>query len=116
MIIGIGTDLVEIARIKKGPVENLIKRILTDKEKDIYDSFKVDIRKHEFLAGRFAAKEAYAKALGTGIGNISFKDIEVINDSMGKPYININNDTKIHLSISHTRYYALAFVVIEERS
>ncbi|HEY8364819.1 MAG TPA: holo-ACP synthase [Haloplasmataceae bacterium] len=114
MIIGIGVDLVEIDRIKKSSIENLVKRILTEKEIQIYNQFKNEKRKWEFLAGRYAAKEAYSKALGTGIGEISFKDIEVINDNKGKPYIDINNNTIIHLTITHTESYALAFVVIEE--
>jgi len=114
MIFGIGTDLVEIERIKKGPLKSLVKRILTEKETEIYENFNNENRKIQFLAGRFAAKEAYSKALGTGIGKISFLDIEVLNDSLGKPYINIENDILIHLSITHTDSYAQAFVVIEK--
>ncbi|QVK17267.1 holo-ACP synthase [Mycoplasmatota bacterium] len=115
MIIGIGTDLLEIERLKKGSHKNLVKRILTDKEIEIYDGYKNEKRKIQFLAGRFAAKEAYSKALGTGIGLITFKDIEVLNDACGKPYIQIENDTRIHLSITHTDNYAQAFVVLENK-
>ncbi len=113
MIIGIGIDLVEIERIKKSSIENLTKRILTENEMSIYQSFQNNERKFQFLAGRFSAKEAYSKALGTGIGKIGFKDIEVLNDKLGKPYINLNSQYKIHLSITHTTNYASSFVIIE---
>ncbi len=114
MIKGIGVDLVEIDRIKGSSLKSLMNRVLTVDEKKIYDQFKNDQRKFEFLAGRFASKEAYSKALGTGIGKISFQDIEVLNDNLGKPYVNIQNDTTIHLSITHTMHYAIAYVIIEK--
>ena len=57
-------------------------------------------------------RKSFSKALGTGIGIVGFKDIEVLNDENGKPYINYQNLTT-HLSITHTEEYALAFVVIE---
>lgn len=112
MIKGIGCDLVKIERIKKASLNNFIERILSEKEKKALSCISNDKRKYEFLAGRFAAKEAFSKALGTGIGEIGFKDIEVLNDENGKPYINFLN-FKTHLSITHTEEYALAFVVIE---
>jgi holo-[acyl-carrier protein] synthase len=72
----------------------------------------------EFLAGRFAVKEAYSKALGTGIGEeISFQDIEVINDERGKPIIHLlkefSEPSTIHVSITHSRQYAAAQVILE---
>jgi holo-[acyl-carrier protein] synthase len=67
----------------------------------------------EFLAGRFAAKEAFSKAMGTGIGkDLSFLDIEIAVDPLGKPVI-VKPDVNAHLSISHSRDYAVAQVVIE---
>ncbi len=114
MIIGIGCDLVEIKRFKKSTISHLVKRILTDKEKANFDCLKNYDRQVEYIAGRFAAKEAYSKAMGTGIGQLSFKDIEVLNDKLGKPYINIATDDIIHLTITHTKYVAQAFVVIEK--
>lgn len=113
MIIGIGCDLIKIDRIKNTQTENLVNRILTDKEKEIFSKLKNEKRKYEFLAGRFAAKEAFSKALGTGIGEVSFRDIEVLNDDLGKPYINYSS-LSTHISITHTDEYALAFVVIEK--
>ncbi|XMB66860.1 holo-ACP synthase [Mycoplasmatota bacterium zrk1] len=111
MIYGIGTDLIEIKRIKDNYNEKFIKRILTTNEIDILNSFKSEKRKIEFLAGRFAAKEAFSKAIGTGIGDISFLDIEIVSKK-GKPICEYL-DYKIHLTISHTIDYAVAFVVLE---
>ena len=78
MIHGIGIDLIEIDRIKDVYIkqsDKLIHRILTDQEQQKFNSFKNDKRKLEFLAGRFATKEAFSKALGTGLGKtVAFND------------------------------------------
>lgn len=111
MIIGIGCDLIKIARI----TSKLAKRILSIEERILFDKITSEKRKLEFLAGRFAAKEAFSKALGTGIGVTSFKDIVVLNNEAGKPYIDYNSDYKVHISITHTDEYALAYVVIEKK-
>ncbi|MCP3741947.1 holo-ACP synthase [Rossellomorea sp. BNER] len=116
MIKGIGVDIVEIERIvtlsRKQP--KFVDRILTNKEKDEYISLSND-RRGEFLSGRFAAKEAYAKAEGTGIGSrLSFLDIEIMKDSIGKPYIVKPQMEGVHLSISHSKEYAVAQVIIEK--
>ncbi|MDF2700436.1 MAG: dpj [Haloplasmataceae bacterium] len=114
MIKGIGIDLVEINRIKNIKViDNFIKRILSEKEIEIYHNYQSDDRKYQFLAGRFAAKEAYSKAIGTGIGKIAFKDIEILNDLLGKPYIIVKEDLNCFVSITHTEHYACAEVIIE---
>ncbi|MCH1627256.1 holo-ACP synthase [Fredinandcohnia quinoae] len=118
MIIGTGIDIVELKRI-----ENLIQRqkkfvdrILTDGEKETYSNLS-ERRKVEFLAGRFAAKEAYSKAVGTGIGGaLSFLDIEIAANDFGKPIVKKPSDHHIHLSISHSRDYAIAQVIIESLS
>lgn len=115
MITGLGTDIVEISRIERIESENnrLSKRILTDIEAKYYLSLKSPARKIQYLAGRYAVKEAYSKALGTGIGaHISFKDICCINDAHGKPYL--SNDPHALVSISHTDSYAIATVIIQE--
>ncbi|WP_113927685.1 holo-ACP synthase [Bacillus sp. P14.5] len=116
MIRGIGLDIVEIKRIAQ-LVERqpkFIRRILTVAEIDHYSSLTGE-RRHEFLAGRFAAKEAFAKARGTGIGgDLSFMDIEVRKDSLGKPYIALPVEKGVHLSITHSRDFAAAQVIIEE--
>lgn len=118
MIIGIGMDLIELDRIQasvsKG--DRLMKRILTDEEQEIYKQYTSERRKVEFLAGRFAAKEAFAKAAGTGIGKLRFRDIEVLRNQAGAPTIKAKgyDDQSIFLSITHSKQYAAAQVVIEE--
>ncbi|WP_071396437.1 holo-ACP synthase [Bacillus tuaregi] len=116
MISGIGLDIVELERIKNivERQEKFVDRILTPLEKEIYVQLS-DKRKIEYLAGRFAAKEAFAKANGTGIGTkLSFLDIQVENDENGKPSICKPLQKGVHLSITHSREYAAAQVVIEK--
>lgn len=112
MIYGIGVDLVEIERIKNSISDKFIRKILTDKEIEIFNSLTLEKRKLEFLAGRFAAKEAVSKANGTGMNGIGFKDIEVLKDN-GKP-VCIFKDFKVHISISHTDDIATAYVILEK--
>lgn len=117
MIKGIGIDLIELDRIaeslQKG--DRLAKRVLTDQELDIFYSLPTDSRRVEFLAGRFAAKEAFAKATGTGIGKLSFHDMEVLPQQSGAPSFHATgySDNKIFISITHSRDYAAAQIVIE---
>ena len=125
MIVGIGVDLCEIARIhdalKRG--NHFAKRILAAKELTEFNHLNPSMRAG-FLAKRFAAKEAIAKALGTGIGRgFGFHDIVVSHDELGKPFVilNIENATlssacgsRIHLSISDERTHAIAFCTIED--
>ncbi|MFU0789218.1 holo-ACP synthase [Virgibacillus proomii] len=118
MIKGIGIDIIELYRIKQNLERNcrFIERILTPKEREIYASLKTDKRKVEFVAGRFAAKEAFSKAAGTGIGKLSFQDMEVQILKSGAPHLYVKGfeQTNLFLSISHTREYAAAQVIIEE--
>lgn len=122
MIIGVGTDLVRIARIaaavqRRG--DSFAKRILTPTELGIFSSRR---NPSAYLAKRFAAKEALGKALGTGIGPISWQDVEITNAANGSPSIALSGVAKklceerggtcISLSLSDEREYALAFVVI----
>jgi holo-[acyl-carrier protein] synthase len=115
VIVGIGLDIVEINRIivllekqKRFP-----DRILTSNEKTIFEEL-AGRRQVEFLAGRFAAKEAFSKAYGTGIGkDLSFHDIEIGNNEKGKPYVIKPYSSGVHLSITHSREYAAAQVLIE---
>ncbi|MEN2769215.1 holo-ACP synthase [Ornithinibacillus xuwenensis] len=116
MIKGIGIDIIELKRIQKSMEnERFVNRILTEKEKESYIQLDNRARKVEFLAGRFAAKEAFAKAMGTGIGKLSFQDISVLNNRLGAPFIDITVTEKMNIfvSISHSREYAVAQVVIE---
>ncbi|GAA0610681.1 holo-ACP synthase [Virgibacillus siamensis] len=119
MIKGIGIDIIEIDRIQRALVKNsrFAERILTEMEKIRYfDKLDSPSRRTEFLAGRFAAKEAFAKACGRGIGKLSFQDMEVITNAAGAPSMQVSryDGWVIHLSITHSRDYAVAQVVIEE--
>ncbi|WP_044893594.1 holo-ACP synthase [Bacillus alveayuensis] len=119
MIVGIGIDIVEIKRIKEivKRQPKFIERILSEREKERFLQLS-ETRKIEFLAGRFAAKEAYAKAIGTGIGKeLSFTDIDIHYDEKGKPFILSGNPQQhVHLSLSHSDEYAVAQVIIERLS
>ena len=123
--IGIGVDIVDNQRIKL-LIKNkkFTKRILGKNE--IFNSKKI-INKVNFLSKRFAAKEALAKALGTGFRNgLNFKDIEVLNDKIGKPYYVLNKklnnlikkkkkikNFSLFLSISDEKKYSIAFTIIQ---
>jgi len=118
---GIGIDIIEVSRIKSMMEkygDKFFKRILTDKEIEYCKSFEINSELH--FAGRFASKEAYSKAIGTGISKeFGWKDIEVLNDSKGKPYIHHVKDSEysthtFDISISHTKEYACAVVIYED--
>lgn len=116
MIQGLGIDLVETSRIK-GKIDQtkFISRILTTAEATRFKNL-TEKRKIEFLAGRFAAKEAYAKALGTGIGaQLSFLDIEILNNESGKPVLTDlqRPGQLVHVAITHTSTAASAVAIIE---
>lgn len=128
MIIGIGTDLVgieRIARILEGQHgEMFLSRVLTKNELSMLNTrYKHLSRVNEFVAGRWAAKEAVAKALGCGIGAmVAFSDIEVLGNELGKPTCSISEMAKqklgeqqlrIHISISHAEGFAVAYALIE---
>jgi len=120
MIVGTGLDLIEIDRIARlVHNEKFVSRILTASEKAVFDGLAKDRRRAEFLAGRFAAKEAYAKARGTGIGaGLSWQDIEILSDAAGRPRLKERHPTQdiVHLTITHAKDYAAAVVVIESLS
>jgi holo-[acyl-carrier protein] synthase len=116
MITGIGIDIVEIDRIRKlvQSQPRFPDRVLTEKEKAVFSKYN-ERRGIEFLAGRWAAKEAFSKAKGTGIGKeLSFMDIEIENDHHGRPIVTKPYAEGVHLSISHSEQYAIAQVVIEK--
>jgi holo-[acyl-carrier protein] synthase len=115
MIIGTGIDIVELSRIEKlmERQPSFVDRVLTAKEKERFTALS-DKRKVEYLAGRFAAKEAYSKANGTGIGKeLSFQDMNIAATEKGKPYFTEPLSGNVHLSISHSEQYAIAQVIIE---
>ncbi|ALZ88492.1 4'-phosphopantetheinyl transferase [Aerococcus urinaeequi] len=118
MIIGLGTDLVETARIKEAIANNsrFVGKLLTENELSTYTDILNEKRRVEFVAGRWAAKEAFAKAYGTGISSqLHFQDIEIVNNDQRKPLVICDKvDTPVHITISHTDHYATATVIIED--
>lgn len=117
MIKGIGLDIAEIPRIRKAMErsEKFQQRILSERELKLFYQLS-EKRKIEFLAGRFAAKEAYSKAKGTGIGKgCEFHQIEILKDSLGKPTLFFDGEfVSGHVSITHTKEYAAAQVILME--
>lgn len=117
MIVGHGIDFQEIEAIERARKKHndFPKRILTEREFERYQDLQ-GRRQLEFLAGRWAAKEAFVKALGTGIGKISFRDIDISNASNGAPYlVSSYFSGKVWLSISHSGNFAQASVILEEK-
>ena len=122
MILGVGTDIVELRRIKNAIERNgrFLEKIFTTSELDYLKSRNL---RTEYVAGRFAAKEAVAKALGTGFRGFDFKDIEIDRTTLGKPIVTLKGKAKliakkegkynIHLSISHGIDSAVAYAVFE---
>uniref|UniRef100_A0A3B0J0S5 Holo-[acyl-carrier-protein] synthase n=1 Tax=Wolbachia endosymbiont of Aleurodicus floccissimus TaxID=2152762 RepID=A0A3B0J0S5_9RICK len=121
MIYGIGTDIVYIPRIlrilqKYGG--KFLNKVYTKKEIEISKKYNSQEVRAKYFAKRFAAKEAFVKALGTGFSQgIIMKDIEIYSNIRGKPHLAmtkdfISKDYKIHLSLSDDGDYATAFVVI----
>lgn len=120
MIGGTGIDIIEIYRIKNAIMKNnnFIYKIFTQREIDYFASRKF---LPEVVAGNFAAKEAIAKALGTGFRKFSLKDIEILRDELGAPVAFLHESAKelikepykLHVSISHSKENAIAYAVLE---
>ncbi|MCI6153069.1 MAG: holo-ACP synthase [Fusobacterium perfoetens] len=119
--VGIGNDIIEIKRIEKAiKNSNFIKKVFTENEIKL---FEIKGNRVETYAGRFAAKEAISKSLGTGFKGFSLTDIEVLNDDLGKPYVIFKNNIKeynkkysVNISISHCKEYATAVAITFKRS
>ena len=122
MIVGTGVDIVKVDRIEKvvNRTSSFLKGSFTDNEIEYINKKK---NKYETIAGFFAAKEAMSKALGTGFRGFRLTDIEIITNDLGKPEILLSEKIqelfklksyRAHLSISHTKDDAIAFVVLEE--
>ena len=126
--IGIGVDIIDNRRIRS-LLKNRSFIIRTYSKNEILVSKKI-LNKTNFFSKRFAAKEAFAKALGVGFrNNLNLKDIEIINDKLGKPYYLITNkiknlikrkkkikNFKLFLSISDEKDYSVAFAIVQKIS
>lgn len=124
MIYGIGTDIVEISRIiKMKSLSSFAEKILSPSELEIASQYEND-KLIKYLAKQFAAKEAISKAFGTGIREpILIKDIEIMRDKIGKPYLNplagVKKSiidlgiTKSHVSLADESEYVIAFAILE---
>lgn len=126
MILGIGTDVVDIARIeqKVQTRKGFCQMVFSENEIHYCDKMK---NSFESYAARFAAKESFLKALGTGLSvNHELKEIEILNEESGKPFVKLSTalrervkeifrikDFQIHVSLSHTSTIATAFLIIE---
>ncbi len=117
-IYGIGTDIIEIDRIREAITRTapFKRKVYTEREIEHVEKKK---NPYASFAGRFAAKEAVSKALGTGVRGFSLSDVEIMNDELGKPVVYLYNelkeaakDLKIQISISHSREYAVSTVII----
>ena len=125
MIFGIGTDIVDINRIKNiDSLNAFANKILSENELNIFGDLK-EGKEASYLSKQFAGKEAISKAIGTGIsGDIKFKEIEILRDESGKPIFNPLENlkeilanlgiTKTHVSLSDEKDYAIAFVILEK--
>lgn len=125
VIIGVGVDIVEIRRIKAAleKSENFLERVFTHEEIEYLRGRNL---RPEYIAGRFAAKEAVSKALGTGFRGFSLKDIIIESTTLGKPIVVLKGkasliakkqgDYNLQLSISHGEDNAIAYAVLEVNS
>lgn len=117
MIVGIGTDIIEIDRvIKSCENKRFLQKYFSEKEILLIE------KKTSICASNFCVKESFVKALGTGFRNIDAKDIEVLRDNLGAPYINLIGNLKdlfddsvvnIFVTISHSNKYVTSTVIIE---
>ncbi len=117
---GIGTDIIEIKRISDAcNREGFLKKIFTQKEQEYFKN-----KKYNSMAANFAGKEAVSKAFGTGFScGVTPVNIEILRDDTGKPYVNLHGEalvlfkslnlSKIHISLSHSMEYAIAYVMME---
>ena len=123
MVYGIGVDIVSIDRIAKSlEKESFIRRIYGEKEVALFVS--ADKIKTNSLAANFAAKEAFSKALGTGVRGFDFDEVQILRNELGAPYFELNGRAKqivdskkleCKVSLSHEKDKAVAFVVLEEK-
>ena len=130
MILGIGTDIVEIKHFKENlkKTPSIVKRLFTKKEQEKAKSLSCE-RRISYYAKRFCGKEAISKACGTGIGvNIGWQDIEILNNKSGAPVVKLSeksahflqkkykvHKTEILISLSDEKKFAVAIALLKEK-
>jgi holo-[acyl-carrier protein] synthase len=127
VIKGIGIDTIELERVERvfaGYGERFLRRVFAEGERDYIAKWADPVPR---IAGRFAAKEACMKALGTGwSGGVRWKDIEVRRHPSGKPFVELHGEAarafaalgaeELHCTITHSRDHAMAVVILESRA
>lgn len=109
---GIGIDIVEFARIYRvSDREKFVDKILSKLEKKVYKSLKNEKRQVEYLAGRFAMKEALYKSNPVACQNKNFVDFSILNDETGAPYLEGVHEKAVKMTLSHSENYVVAFVI-----
>jgi holo-[acyl-carrier protein] synthase len=123
VILGIGTDIIEIKRIEEAVKRNerFLQKCFTKPEQKLFEERKYNI---QTIAATFAAKEAVAKALGTGFRTFGLCDIEILRDGKGKPYVITYGNAKkladelnisqILITLSHCKEYAVAYAIVQK--
>lgn len=111
---GIGIDSVDLESFQTRMTHTFITRILSEEEQACYNALSHPQRKLEYAAGRFAVKEAFVKAVKKVVKGLNFKDISVLNDEDGAPYLKIPHydGYAFDISITHTKTIAMAVVCI----
>ena len=118
MIKGHGIDIESITAIEKAYQKNarFVEKVLTEAERARFEELSGK-RKMEYLTGRWSAKEAFSKAMGTGIGPVGFQDLEILNDTHGAPYFSKSPFSgKVWISISHKGDLVSTSVILEEEN
>jgi len=122
MILGVGIDIVEIQKIEESiQSDAFLRKVFTSDELMVVERY---VKRAEHLAGKFAAKEAFMKAIGAGIRqDVWFTQIEVLNEDSGKPYLDVSGEAEVrlnecgakhvHVSVSHSAGVAVAVVILE---
>lgn len=113
----IGIDIVEFIEIKERLSDRFVNRILSEKELVRYNNMKSLDAKIAYLAGRFAAKEAYTKVYKKFDEPLNFVEVEILNDEYGAPYLKskYRPDDDIEVSISHSKNYAVAICILKTK-
>ena len=121
MILGTGIDIIDVERVGRAAAKaGFLAKVFTEAERERFARFNND---PAHIAGAFAAKEAVSKALGTGIGAVEWKNIEILHHQSGQPYVVLSGKAKrrmeeiggkhMHISVSHIKETAVAQAILE---